>query len=60
MIYYKLVKVTIDVLGLAKVIINIIIRYYGFLNLIIIDKNFFLSQNFYHPYIISLILNKSY
>ena len=36
-IYYKLIKVTIDVLDLAKVIIDMVIRYYGVLKSIIID-----------------------
>ena len=35
MIYYKLVKVTINTLSLVKVIIDIIIRNYNFLDLII-------------------------
>ena len=33
MIYYKLVKITINTLGLAKVIINMIMRYYSPLRL---------------------------
>ena len=39
MVYYKLVKIMIDVLSLAEVIINIIIRHYGLFNFIIIDQN---------------------
>ena len=37
MVYYELVKVIIDVLGLAEVIINIIIRYHGLSDLIVIN-----------------------
>lgn len=37
MIYYKLVKVIIDILGLPKVMINIVIHYFSILELIIID-----------------------
>ena len=35
MVHYKLVKVTIGAPRLIKVIINIVIRYYGLLDLII-------------------------
>lgn len=37
MIYYKLIKITINKLGLTKVIIDIIIRHYSLFNVIIID-----------------------
>ena len=44
-VYYKLVKVTINELGLVKIINNIIVRYYGFLNLIVINqRSFFISK----------------
>lgn len=36
-VYYKLVKVTIDASGLAKVIFNIIVLYHGLQTLILID-----------------------
>ena len=32
MIHYKLVKVTINALGFAKVIINVVIRYHNLLD----------------------------
>ena len=32
MIYYKLVKVTIDALGLTEVIIEVIVRHHGLLD----------------------------
>ena len=35
MVYYKLIKVIINLLILAKVILDIIIRYYNFLDSII-------------------------
>lgn len=35
MIYYKLVKIIIDPLGLTKVIINMVICYYGVLESIV-------------------------
>ena len=35
MVYYKLVKVTIDAPGLAEVIINVVVCYHGFPHLII-------------------------
>ena len=37
-VYYKLVKVIINVLGLAKVIINVIIYHYRVLKSIVIDQ----------------------
>ncbi len=37
MVYYKPVKVLIDISGLAEVIINVIVYYYGILESIIID-----------------------
>ena len=38
MVYYKLVKIIINTLGFAKIIINITVRYYGFFDLIIINQ----------------------
>lgn len=38
-IYYKLVKIMIDIFKLAKKNFDIIIYYYNLLNSIIIDKN---------------------
>ena len=35
MVHYKPVKITIDVSGLAKVIINVIVRYYSLFDSII-------------------------
>ena len=35
MVYYKLVQTTIDAPGVEKVIINIIVRYYGLLDSIV-------------------------
>ena len=36
-VYYKPIKVTINVPSLAKVIINMVVYYYGILKLIIIN-----------------------
>ena len=36
MVYYRPVKVIINVLSLAEVIINIVVKYQNFLNLIVI------------------------
>ena len=45
MIYYKLVKVTINTPGLAKIIINVIIRHHGLLDLIVTNwGSFFISK----------------
>ena len=37
MVYYKLVKVTIDALGLVKIIIDIVVRHHNFPKSIIIN-----------------------
>lgn len=41
--WYKLVKVIINIINFAEVILNIIVCYHGFLSLIIINSGFFLS-----------------
>lgn len=38
-VYYKLVKVTINILHIAKLILNIIIQYDNFINFIISNKS---------------------
>lgn len=59
MLYYKLIKITINVLSLAKIVLNIIIEYHGFVNLININKSlFFTLEN--HYLTIFLILNKNF
>ena len=45
-VYYKLIKVIINTLGLVKIIINIMIRHYNFLDLIIINQRFFFILKF--------------
>lgn len=59
-IYYKLVKVTIDALILVKVILDIIIWYYDFLNLIIINKNFLFILKFQFLLCYFLISNTNF
>ena len=39
MVYYKPVKVTIDILGLAKMIIYMFVRHYGVLRSIVIETD---------------------
>lgn len=34
-VYYEMIKRTIDIVGQLKIIINVVMRYYGFLKLII-------------------------
>ena len=48
MVYYKLVKITINASNFVKLIINIVIRYYSLLDSIINQKFFF--------YLISLVI----
>lgn len=49
-VYYKLVKVTINILNLTKLIINIIMYYYNIYELIITDQSllFKFIFNFYY------------
>ena len=47
MVYYKSVKITIDVLGIAKVIINVVVQYYGLPDFIIIDWGFLFTSKFW-------------
>ena len=46
MVHYKLVKVTIDTPSFAKIIIKIVINYYGFFGLIIINRRLLLTSKF--------------
>ena len=46
MIHYKLVKVIINVLGLSKVIINIIVRHHGLPDSIVTNREFFFTSKF--------------
>ena len=36
-VHYKVIKVTINILGLTKIIINIVVRHHGLLNSIVTD-----------------------
>ena len=47
MVYYKPVKVTIDTLGLAKVIINIVVRHHGLPDSIVINLGSFFTLKFW-------------
>ncbi len=45
MVYYKPVKVTIDIPGLAEVIINVVVRHHGFPESIVTDRgSLFISK----------------
>ena len=46
-VYYKLVKLTINTLKLAKVIINMIVQYYNFANSIIGDRGAIFTFEFW-------------
>ncbi len=47
MIHYKLVKVTIDVLNQAKVIINVVVCHHRVLESIVMDENLLLISKFW-------------
>lgn len=46
MIYYKLVKITINTSGFTKVIIDIVIKYHGLPDSIITDQNLLFKSKF--------------
>ena len=46
-VYYKLVKVTINALGLAKVIIDVVMRHHGLPDLIVTDRRSFFTSKFW-------------
>lgn len=57
MIYYKSVKNTINITNIVKVIINIVVRHYVFLELIIGNKDSLFTSKFGLYYTTSLTLN---
>ena len=52
MVYYKLVKVTINILRLSEVIVDVVLRHYGLSDLSIIDWGLFSTQSFNYHYAI--------
>ena len=46
-VYYKQVKITIDTPGLAKVILNVIVRHHNLLNSIIINRGSLFTLKFW-------------
>ena len=47
MVHYEPVKITINALRLAKVIIDMVVRYHGLSDLIVTDGGFFLTLKFW-------------
>ena len=47
MVYYELVKVTIDTPGLAEVILNVVVRYHGLPNSIMSDRGSLFTSKFW-------------
>lgn len=60
MVYYKLVKTTIDALSILKVIIDIVVWYQDFLDSIITNKTLSLFQNSDYCYVIFLAFKNSF
>ena len=58
MVHYKPVKVTIDTLGLAEVIINVVVRHHGLPDLIVTDQGLLSPRNSSHCYAISQASSK--
>ena len=46
-VYYKPVKIIINVLGLVEVIIDIVVRHYGFPDSIVINREYFFTSKFW-------------
>ena len=46
-VYYKPVKLTVNILGLAEVIIDIVVRYHELLDLIVIDQESLFTSKFW-------------
>ena len=47
MAHYKLAKVTIDALGLAKIIIHMVVKHHGLLDLIVIHQRLLFISKFW-------------
>ena len=47
MVHYELVKITIDALGLAEVILNIVVWHHGFLDSIVSDRDSLFTSKFW-------------
>ena len=47
MVHYKPVKVTIDALGLAEVIIDVVVRHYGLPDLIVTNRGSLFTSKFW-------------
>ena len=47
MVYYELVKITIDALGLTKVILQVVVRYHGLLDSIITEQGLLFNLKFW-------------
>ena len=60
MVYYKPIKVTIDASGLAKIIINVVVRHHGLLDLIVTNGGYFSPWSSGHCYVISSTLSGGY
>ena len=60
MVYYVLVKITINALGLAKVIINVMVHYYRVLELILTDRDSLFISKFWSSLCYFLGIKKSY
>ena len=60
MIYYELVKVTIDVLDLVKVIINVVVYYHRIPDWIVIDWDLLFQSKFWSLLCYFLKIKKSY
>lgn len=58
--YYEPVKTTIDIVGLAEVMINIVVRHHGLPELIISDQDSLFPLKFLSYFIIFLVLSRNF
>ena len=47
MVYYKLLKITLNALGLAELIIDMVVHHHGLLDSIVTDKSSLFTSKFW-------------
>ena len=60
MVYYKLIKTIIDVLGFAKIIMSVIVQHYDLPNLIINNKSLLFTSKFWSMFYYFLASRNAY
>lgn len=60
MVYTERVKITIDALGLVKIILDVVIKHYSLVNLILFNISSLFTSKFCDRLVLSLVYNVSY